>query len=228
MGSNPIGSTNQPSDANHGDETVDTTHLRFLTLSLALAILGPPATGFDYPLSTEAIRQAYFLGKENPDRRAKFLADYVHHLPMPAKGPNIGSIEVETPFACIVDTVAHAPMDYHAPDAEHDFAGKPACFRVRVEIYFTPSYPGDAHAAAALGDFWNDFKVHLKQDTEIASNGVHGQPIHSDQTISGYMGAEILVDYDVKKIDRTAPVRIAVIAPGGQEVKTTFDLGALR
>jgi hypothetical protein len=200
-------------------------HFRFSILLLTLAI-GQLALGSDYPLSPEAIREAYFLGSGNPDRRAEFFAKYTHHLPMPKDGPNVAWIEVETPFACVVDAVAHAPLGYHAPDAEHDFLGKPGCFRVRVEIYFTPTYP--AATAVVLGDFWRDFKVHLKQDTDITPRSVHGQPIQSDETVSGYIGADILVDYDVKKIDQGTPATIKVIAPGEQQVVTTFDLGSLR
>jgi hypothetical protein len=37
---------------------------RLSILLLALAIV-PPALGFDYPLSPEAIREAYFLGAGN-------------------------------------------------------------------------------------------------------------------------------------------------------------------
>ena len=98
-------------------------YLRFLTLFLALTIVHF-TFGFDYPLSSEAIREAYFLGSGNPDKRAEFFAPYTHHLPVPKSGPNVASIGVETPFACVVDAVAHAPLGYHAPDAEHDFLGQ--------------------------------------------------------------------------------------------------------
>jgi hypothetical protein len=42
------------------------------------------------------------------------------------------------------------------------------------------------------------------------------------------MGAEVLVDYDVKKIDPATATTIKVIATGGQEAGTTFDMGSLR
>jgi hypothetical protein len=203
------------------------SHLRYSILFLALALV-QLALGFDYPLSPEAIREAYFLGNGNPEKRAEFFAKYTHHLPMPKDGPNIASIEVDTPFACVVDAVAHKLLGYHAPDAEHDFLGKPGCFRVRVEIYFTPTYPDPTATAPVLGDFWRDFKVHLKQDTDIAPRSAQGQPIYSDQTISGYRGADLLLDYDVKKINQATPVTIEVIVPGGHEAETTFDLGSLR
>jgi hypothetical protein len=127
-------------------------YLRFSTLLVVFTIV-QFTFGFDCPLSPEAIREAYFLGSGNPDKRAEFFAPYIHHLPEPKSGPNVGSIEVETPFACVVDAVAHAPLGYHAPDAEHDFLGKPGCFRVRVEIYFTPTYPTVPATTRLRGDF---------------------------------------------------------------------------
>src|SRR5580700_7535205 len=109
---------------------------RFSILLLALAIV-PPALSFDHPLSPEAIREAYFLGTGNADKRADFFKKYTQHPPALETGPNIDAIEVETPFACVVDAVTQKSLGYHAPDAEHDFLGKPGCFHVRVRIYFT-------------------------------------------------------------------------------------------
>jgi hypothetical protein len=71
-------------------------------------------------------------------------------------------------------------------------------------------------------------KVRLTQKKEIAPRSIHGNAIYSDQTISGYIGAIILVDYDIKRIDQGTPANIKVIAPDGQEVATDFDLGPLR
>ena len=137
-------------------------------------------------------------------------------------------IEVETPFACLVDAISQAPLNYYAQEAERDYLGKPGKFRVHVEIYFTPTYPKPTDTAATLGDFWRDFKIHLKQDAEIPALSVHGQPIYSEDTISGYIGATIDVDYNVKKIDAGGFTTVEVDTPDGQRVESTFDLANLR
>lgn len=199
-----------------------------LSILLLALIAAQPALAFDYPLSPEAIREAYFLGKENADRRRAFLQQYKHSLPVPETGPQVGLIEVETPFTFIADKVSSERSDYHAQEAEQDFLGKPGHFRVHVKIYFTATYPGATDTAASLGNFWDDFKIHLKQKDEIPPLKVAGQPIYSDNTISGYMGAIIDVDYDVKKIDAGAATTIEVDTPDGQDVETTFDLAQLR
>jgi hypothetical protein len=199
-----------------------------LSILLLALLIAQPVRAFDYPLSSEAIREAYFLGKENPDRRQSFFQPYRHSMPTPKTGADVGLIEVETPFACVVDSMAQAPSTYHAPDAVQDYLGKPGQFRVHVEIYFTDTYPKPTDTAATLGNFWEDFHVHLKQGAEIKPRAVHGEPIYNDQTISGYIGANIDLDYDVKKIDSGGLTTIDVETPDGQDVQTTFSLNNLR
>lgn len=195
---------------------------------LATLLIAPPALSYDCPLSPEAIREAYFLAKANPDKRQKFFEPYRHTPPLPESGPNVALIEVETPFACLVDAIAQTPLSYHAQDAEKDYLGKPGQFRVHVEIFFTATYPKATDTAFTLGNFWQDFKVRLRQDAEIPSRSIHGQPIYDDDTLSGYSGATIDVDYDVAKIDNAGISTVEVDTPDGQQVETTFSLNSLR
>jgi len=202
---------------------------RFALLMALLALISmPPAFAYEYPLSSEAIREAYFLAKASPERARAFFAKYKHNMPLPTTGANVSLIGVQTPFACIVDDITRGPMNYTAQDAEQDYLGKPGEFRVHVEIYFTATYPRATDTAIALGEFWRDFKVHLKQSKEVSPRAVHGQPIYSDETISGYIGATIDVDYDVKEIDPGAITTIEVDTPDEQKVETDFALNNLR
>jgi hypothetical protein len=201
---------------------------RVCSILLFAALIAQPALAFDYPLSPEAIREAYFLARRGLEKRNAFFEPYRHNPPLLESGPNVALIELETPFACLVDAIAQAPADYHAPDAEKDYLGKPGQFRVHVEIFFTATYPKATDSAFKLGNFWQDFQIHLKQDAEIPSRSVRGQPIFDDDTISGYSGATIDVDYDVKKINPGAPATIEVDTPDGQQVETTFSLNSLR
>jgi hypothetical protein len=202
--------------------------LRSLFPVFLAVLIAQPALGFDCPFSSETIRDAYFLAKANPDKRQEFFERYRHNLPPPKSGANVGLIEVETPFGFLVDALTQTPMDYHTDDAEKDYLGKPGQFRVHVEIYFTDTYPKPTDTAGTLGEFWNDFHVHLKRDSEVHVRSVHGEPIYSDETISGYQGALIDVDYDVNKLDSGALTTIEVDTPDGQEVETTFSLNELR
>lgn len=199
-----------------------------LSILLATLVIAQPGLAYEYPLSSEAIREAYFLGKANPDKQAEFFEKYTHHLPVPKSGPNVAWIEVETPFACVVDRVARMSLNYHAQEAEQDFLGKPGCFHVRLEIDFTATYPDPTGATAVHSDFWRDFKVHLRQGTEIPPRSVQGQPIYNTEALLGFTGATMRLDYDVKRIDPAAPATIEVVTPDKQHIQTTFDLAALR
>ena len=188
-----------------------------LSILLLALVIAQPALAFEYPFSSEMIREAYFLAKVIRKRGRSSSLLSAHNSPVPKAGADVALIEIETPFACIVDAISQSPLEYHSQDAEKDYEGKPGEFRVHVEIYFTPTYPKPSDTATKLGDFWRDFSVHLKQKAEVPSRSVRGQPIYGDDTISGFIGATIDVDYDVVKIDPGESTTIEVDTPDGQQ-----------
>jgi hypothetical protein len=194
---------------------------------LAVFLAGTVALAFDSPLSSESIRDAYFLATGDANKRSAFFETYTHRPSAPLAGPDISSIQIQTPFACVVDDIAQHSLNYRAPDAQQDFLGKPSDFRVRVVIDFTQTYPPNNTTAMQLGDFWNNFEVHLIQGAEIPTRSVKGTPILSDQTASGYIGAIIVADYDAAKI-QSGPATVVVTGPDGAKVESAFDLGSLR
>ncbi len=206
------------------------TRSRLVLLILLLAATAAqPLFGFDYPLSPEAIREAYFLGRGHPERINAFFEKYRHNLPVPERGPHVALIEIETPFACLVDELTSGSPNDHAQEAEQKYLGKPGHFRVHVDIYFTPSYPGPTYQMAPAG-VWEDFKVDLKQDAEIEAQSIHGHLIYSydENGEGGVIGAAIEAEYDVNKIDTGGITTVEVDTPDGQQVETTFSLNSLR
>ena len=212
-----------------------------LALSLAAVALcatlpiARPLAAHQYPLSSTAIREAYFLGKDSAAEREEFFARYTHQLPMPKTGPRVAQIRMETPFAVVVERVASKGLaSYHAMDAEKEFLGKPAIFRLRVRIDLTSTYPAQSASEAGLHlrreDFWRDFPIRLLQSAKIEPRSVRGQPIYSiasDLGGSVLLGAEVVLEYDAAKI-QSAPVTIEVDTPDGQLVRAEFDIGKLR
>jgi hypothetical protein len=62
-------------------------------VAIALALLlATPALAFNFPLSDEAIREAYFLGQRRDVSMNEFLARYKKALPVPDSGPQISSV----------------------------------------------------------------------------------------------------------------------------------------
>lgn len=205
--------------------------------AITLLAMPPALASFTYPLSSEAIREAYFLGKRNDEQTAAFFAKYVHSLPMPKSGPHVGVIGIDTPYSAIVRYVQAAPDDYYAQEAERDFLGKPGTFGVFVQVFFTPTYPDpsrfSSHGTNNLltPAFWEDFKILLKQGREIEARSREGGPISSDyEPVDQYglNGAEVDVDYDAAKIDPGSLITVEVVTPDGQDVQTTFNLSQLR
>ncbi|MFZ0787589.1 MAG: hypothetical protein WAM67_17520 [Candidatus Acidiferrales bacterium] len=211
--------------------------LPVLLLATAFIVLQPALASYVYPLSSEAIREAYFLGKRNDEQTAAFFTKYVHALPPPKSGPYVAAIGVDTPYSSIVRRVQSASDEYHAQEAEQEFLGKPGTFGVWVQIDFTPSFPDpsqfSSHGtnAIVMPAFWQDFKIRLEQDRKIEPESVIGGPSYSDVgplDQYGFSGAEIDLDYDPSKIDASTPATVDVVTPDGQDVQTTFDLAELR
>ena len=196
-----------------------------LSILLPTVLVAQPAFAYNSPLSPEAIREAYFLGKEDANKRADFINKYTLQLPAPKKGADVGAIQFETPFVMIANRVARSVSNYFAPDAEQDYLGKPEICRVRVFIYFTYANQGVIYGTGPQ----IDFAVKLRQrDEEILSQSHAMVPISWDGPGSNAPGMELDLDYDADKVDSSAPADVEVLTPDGQEIHATFDLDSLR
>lgn len=206
----------------------------FLVLLVGL-FAAQPAVAYECPLSSEAIRDGYFIGKASASKREAFLANYTQHFPRPKDGPYISLIRVVTPFAFVVERTARALPGIHAPDAQQKFDGKRIPFRVRVRIDLTPSYgwqvrSPDGGVRLRNANFWRKFKVELVQRKPVQPLSEYGEPDYSFATegsSSVLTGADIEVEYDPAEV-RSAPVTVVVQAPDGQQIEATFNLANLR
>jgi hypothetical protein len=187
----------------------------WLLIPLIAAFAAPPAAGFSYPLSPEAVRDAYFLGTGDAAKRAEAFAKYTHTFPVARTGPYVGAIEFETPYVVVADQIAQRLGDYHAPDAEQDFLGKPGACHVVVQVYFPY-------------DEYDNFTVQLFQaGRKIESRSKHGTFLYSDRDWPA-VGVRMEIKYSADRIDPSEPVNVRVAIDQGPIVRTTFDLSQLR
>jgi hypothetical protein len=204
--------------------------------AMVLALIAAlPVPAHEYPLSSRAIRDAYFLGKESASKRAEFFAKYTRQLPMPKTGPHVSMIRLETPYAAVVEHTSQVLSNYFAADAEKEFLGKPGVFRLHVRIDLTGSYAW--HIPSRTGgvrlqpdDFWRDFAIRLVQNAALEPQAIRGQPVYSfagSDSGSVLLGAEVNLEYDAANI-QSAPATVEVDTPDGQHVQATFDLARLR
>ncbi len=198
----------------------------FLALAIAL-----PALGHEFPLSPTAIREAYFLGTRVDSKTAEFFEQYVHKLPPPKTGPHVAAVSILTPYAQVVEHAGRT-INYSAQDAVKDFLGKPAVFRLRVDIHLTATYSEQLASEAGTvrfrsPDFWRDFQIKLIQNKEeISVQAVQGHSVHGFKG-RGLIGAFVELEFKSEKVD-SAPISVQVLTPDGQQVVTTFDLTRLR
>jgi hypothetical protein len=200
------------------------------TVFVLAMMLASSVFAYDYPLSSEAIREAYFIGNRRDTSTADFIEQYTHHFPVPKNGPYVAMIQLETPYVQIVEHAREA-INYNAPDSVQEFLGKPGVFRLRVQIYFTPSYTAvveskDGKPMVRAHDFWRDFKIRLVQGTEIHAERVGGHVLYGNGK-ERRIGAEVQLDYQGTAI-RSGLVKAEVHSPEGEETETSFDLATLR
>ena len=194
-----------------------------LSVILPAALIAQPALGFDYPLSSSAIREAYFLGSGDPHKRTEFFEKYTRHYPVPKSGQYISSIKFETPFAVIVERVSHELSNYFAQDAVREYLGKPAICRIRVEIYF--GHPPSGQSTR----FQTNYTVRLKQHgKEISAKSQWTENIVSAISAPTVDGINLGSEYDADKIESGSPATVEIATPSGATISETFDLAGLR
>lgn len=193
-----------------------------------------PLFAYGSVLSDRSVREAYLLGSARNEETTKFLAQYIHHFPVPPSGPNISEIRLETPFAQVARR-ANEMVNYTDQDAEQQFRGKSLPVRISAKIYFTPSFTdilrsGPDGTVLRGEGFWKDFKVQLVQGQNvIPANTTGGHAIFdSAQENAGAMiGAEVYADYAAQRISSEA-AKVQVIGPKNTTTEATFDLSKLR
>ncbi len=191
-------------------------HLLCVSLPLLAALAAQPVIGFSYPLSPEAIRDAYFLGTGDATKRAGVFAKYTRTFPAPTAGPYVATILFETPYIAVTDEIAQRAANYHAPDAEQDFLGKPESCHVIAQVDFPYNE-------------YDGFTVQLFQaGKKIESLSKQGTFLYTDEEGPAPVGIQMDVEYAPDEIDTDRTVTVQVAIDGGPTTRATFDLSQLR
>jgi hypothetical protein len=201
---------------------------------VAVLAMTAPVLAYQYPLSSTDIRNAYLLGTRKDSVTADFFAPYRHDLPMPASGPHIADVILETPYAQVVD-LGQSDLNPDSQQAGIDLANKKFPFIVRVGIDLTETYPDPAPPnlnppGAPIPDF-EDFKIRLLQNGKKInpeSSQVFLLYSTEDPGFAQITGAVIELRYDNDLLDPYSDLQITVHTPDDQDVETTFDLAHLK
>ena len=207
----------------------------------AILLLSPSVLAFDSPLSSEAVREAYFLGQRHDDI-ARYLEAYTKLLAPPQTGPYIASMQFLTPFAQLIRLSSQHSTGYSAQQAEQEHRQQPETVTIVIEIQLTESYgavlpqPAASRSGSGTGyrlrspDFWRDFAVQVSQgEHEIEPARLHGEPNYacSDDGGCSLTGATLSLHFPAKAF-QAEPARVAITPPVGAPVAVDFDLPRLR
>ena len=177
------------------------------------------ATAYDYPLSSTAIRDAYFLGRREGGLTPRVLASYSHFVPELHQGSCTSEIRLETPFLQVVSYASEVP-NYSSQDAVKDFYDKPMKFRMFLNLcYMRLAPPPDSVKIKVIQ---NKKEIEPEADTRRA----YAEPIDELFTLPPN-GEKVELEFDAGRID-SSTIIIALDTPNDQHVKVELDLQGLR
>jgi hypothetical protein len=208
--------------------------LRLFVFLLTFGI-GAECCAFDWPLSPEAVREAYFFGRSS-DRAmvAEFLGQYERVFRDRDRDSFVRSIELHTPYQSVVQRSSETVSIYSAQQAQIDYASRFEIVRVRVFVYLTSGGPtaSDIYSDSRgqirdrRENFWREFQFRITQEHMIEPRKILGKPIYGRRG-QGLSGAEVDLELDAGEIT-PGEMDIQVISPDHRMVTTHFDLARLK
>jgi len=193
-----------------------------------LLLAAPSMGGYVKKLSSEDIRNAYFLGSGSLDSFARVFAAYSKSLPQSNASPAVNSIEVVTPFRAVAERARQHSTGYSAQQAEEEYRRSAPSFVVRIHIGLAPEYADflDEWPGASTSDtLWRDFKYQIKQDDFIEPKSVTGRPVYlwSDFGPPLIVGAIVELHFDPSQITSDT-LHVTVTPPFGDPITIDFEL----
>ena len=192
--------------------------LRLLAAGLGL-LLAMPAGAYDFPLTSSAIRDAYFLGKQQTGLGTDFLAKYSRSIPELKVDPYTSRVRIETPFLQVAEQASQT-LNYSAQDAVKDFYGKPAVLRMHLEICYEADAPLPNSVRISV----------IQKNKPIAALSEKRSaffPPSDVYTRVPNLGEKVTLEFDPGKFDSSA-LTIQIDTPDGQHAECVFDMQAIR
>lgn len=188
------------------------------------------AQTYHYPLHSEAIRDAYFLGERNNFQTTDCLLQYIHRFTEPQTGRYyISQIEISTPYQQIVlrgqrDTPGDSELQ-----TETDLQTQPQKFVVRVQVDLNGTYADQVRRSVAPPpDFSRQVSIRVAQQRDIMPLSTTYSAIYTNMGRTAvFVGWLFELQFDPAKIT-SAPLRISIKTPDGQVQEAEFDMAKIQ
>jgi hypothetical protein len=190
-----------------------------LTALLLSFVLASPGFAYDYPLTSSAIRDAYFLGTRQAASSPDFLKQYSRRIVELHQGSCTSEVRIETPFLQIVEYVGSMP-NYSSQDAVKEFYDQPMALRIFLNI----CYMREAPPPKSIKIKFIQNKKEVLPATDVRS--AYAEPV-GKYGILPPNGERAKLEFDTKKLD-SSTLTILIDTPDGQHAETEFDLQPLR
>jgi hypothetical protein len=193
-------------------------------------LLAQATVALTHPLSSEQVREAYFLGRD-PERRGNFFSKYIHFPTQSGTGPDIHLIEFRTPYEQVALRSQEHWANYNALDAENDYATHPDQILVRVFICATQTFsfpappPGASAEKAQPEDYLHGFQFRVSQALPVKP-----EKLTVRRALLGcadFDGFEAFLQFKAEQLE-PGRAEISVTTPDGRTVETEFDLDKLK
>ena len=198
--------------------------------ALFLASQTAAAQTYRYPLHSEAIRDAYFLGERNNFQTTDCLLQYIHRFTGPQAGRYyVSQVDISTPYQQIVLRGQRDTPGDSALQAETDLREHPLKLIARVQVEWNSGYSGHTSNRVFPPDLSHDVPIHVSQQQEIKPLETSYHEIYSNSGDGGstFLGWSFELQFDPAKIT-SAPLRVSVKTPDGQIQEAEFDMAKIQ
>jgi hypothetical protein len=188
-----------------------------------LVIAASGASAYEQPLSPEAVREAYFLGRHH-EQAAAILGRYTRTLNSANQEFNISKVQLLTPYAQIVRQSLVDMLNENSVDIDQEYPAHVLPVIVRVWFYL-PASKSSFHAFDKL----------VRHTSIVVSQSHSVKPKSTSYTtqtlwVGKYHwpdGVEVQLTFSDGQFS-SSPLRIAITSPGGHRAETSFDLSSLK
>lgn len=196
----------------------------------ALFLSAPASPAYHYPLHSEAIRNAYFLGERNNFQTTDCLLQYIHRFTGVQTGDYfVSHIAIATPYQQIVLRGQRDTPGDSEVRTETDLQAQPEKFVVEVQVELNDAYADHVRrSVVSPPDFSRQVSIRVSQGSDITPLTTTRRAVYTSMgRTSVFVGWLLKLQFDPAKVS-SAPLRVSVKAPDGKVHETEFDMAKIQ